>query len=346
LRCVVLRTHGQDNKPTVLPSELSKPAVTTDVDVPLLEHGLRLADFVGMQPRPELKGRLTEVDEFIQNAPVDGRPATEKTVAWFGYTASTLYVVFACYDHTPAMIRGHLARRENIFSDDNVSVLLDPFQDRRRGILFSLNPANVQADAAWTEGNGADYSYDQVWDSEAHVTEQGWMALFAIPFRSVRFRPGVQEWGVVLMRNMPRNSETDNWPHISTNITGTLPQEGTLRGIQGVTGSHNLQLNPYVLGQNEHTLLNLDPLDPYFSSRRFEGTAGGEAKAVLKDSVVLDATINPDFSDIESDQPQFTVNQRYPVYFWATDRASVRSIPTRSSPGAGIGLAASTLQPE
>ena len=81
------------------------------------------------------------------------------------------------------------------------------------------------------------------------------------------------------------------------------------------TGSHNLQIDPYTLGQNEHTLMDLDPLDPYFSSRTLEGTAGGEVKAVLKDSIVLDATINPDFSDIESDQPQFTVNQRYPVYF-------------------------------
>jgi hypothetical protein len=178
-----------------------------------------------------------------------------------------------------------------------------------------LNPVGVQADAAWTEGSGQDYSYDQVWDSEGKVTEQGWMALFAIPFRSLRFRPGAPGWGVVLTRSLPRNSETDNWPHISTNVSGTLTQEGTLRGIEGVTGSHNLQLNPYVLGQNEKTLETVDPLLPYFSSRKFDGTAGGEVKAILKDSIVIDATVNPDFSQVESDQPQFTVNQRYPVYF-------------------------------
>ena len=88
-----------------------------------------------------------------------------------------------------------------------------------------------------------------------------------------------------------------------------------MHGIEGVTGSHNLQLNPYVLAQNERELINIDPLNPYFSSRSLEGTAGGEAKLILKDSIVLDGTINPDFSDVESDQPQFTVNQRYPVYF-------------------------------
>ena len=116
-------------------------------------------------------------------------------------------------------------------------------------------------------------------------------------------------------RSLPRNSENDKWPRIAANITGVLTQEGTLHGIEGVTGSHNLQINPYTLAQSERTLRSLDPLLPYFSTRHLEGTAGGEAKAILKDSVVIDATINPDFSQVESDQPQFTVNQRYPVYF-------------------------------
>ena len=187
-------------------------------------------------------------------------------------------------------IRGHLARRENILKDDNVSVLLDPFQDHRIGVLFIVNPAGVQADAAWSEANGQDYSYDQVWDSEGQVTDKGWMALMAIPFRSLRFRPNGSDWGVVFGRNFPRNSETDIWPHIAANISGVLTQEATLKGIQGVTGSHNVQINPYVLGQNERTLETLDPLNPYFSSRHLEGTAGGEVKAILKDSIVFDAT--------------------------------------------------------
>ncbi len=147
------------------------------------------------------------------------------------------------------------------------------------------------------------------------MTADGWMALLAIPFRSLRFRAVGADWGVVLERNLPRNSEVDYWPRVSASVSGTLSQEGTLHGIEGVTGAKNLQLNPYLLGQNERTLLNLDPLNPYFSRRQLEGTAGGEAKLILKDSIVLDATINPDFSDVESDQPQFTVNQRYAVYF-------------------------------
>ena len=141
------------------------------------------------------------------------------------------------------------------------------------------------------------------------------MVLVSIPFRSLRFRHTSSNWGVVFSRNFPRNSETDFWPRVTANIAGTLTQEGTLHGIEGVTGSHNIQIDPYVLGQNEKTLLNIDPLNPYFSQRTFEGTAGGEVKAIWRDSIVFDGTVNPDFSDVELAQPQFTVDQRYPVYF-------------------------------
>jgi hypothetical protein len=283
--------------------------------MPLLSAPLRLTDFPNMQPLPALKPMLTHVSGFIQQTPHDGLRSSEETEVWMGRSTSTLYFVFICHDRHPSLIRGHLARRENILKDDWVTVLLDPFQDRRKGVMFGVNPAGVQADAAWTENTDPDYSYDQVWDSEAHITQQGWIALISIPFRSLRFRATSSNWGIVFARNFPRNSEMDYWPRVSSEISGTLTQEGTLHGIEGVTGSHNFQLNPYILAQSERTLSSNDPLNPYFSVRHLEGTAGGEVKLILKDSIVIDGTVNPDFSDVESDQPQFTVNQRYPVYF-------------------------------
>jgi hypothetical protein len=303
------------SKPTVVSVEPPKPHRPDRVKVPLLQEPLKLSDFMEMTPKAELEGKLGVVRGFLQNTPTDGAPASQGTVVYLGHTKSTLYVVFTCYDDHPSLIRGHLARRENILTDDNVTILLDTFQDRRRGLLFSVNPIGVQADAEWNETSGADYSFDTVWDSEARVTKKGWIALISIPFRSLRFRPQSEDWGVVLERNYPRNSEVDYWPRVAANISGTLSQEGTLEGIEGVTGSHNIQINPYVLGQNEKTLNSLDPNNPYFSQRTFEGTGGGEVKAIWKDAVVFDGTVNPDFSDVESDQPQFTVDQRYPVYF-------------------------------
>lgn len=291
-----------------------QPAPPEHVTVPLLQQAIHLSDFNGMAPRPELRAQLAHIEHFVQNQPQDGNAPTESTEVWMGHTQSTLYFVFLCHDRHPELIRSHLARRENIFKDDYVNVLLDTFHDHRTGTVFSVNPAGVQSDASYSEANGTDTSYDQVWDSEGRITPEGWMALIAIPFRSLRFHDG-GDWGVVFQRAFPRNSEQDYWPRISTNITGELTQEAILSGIHGVTGSHNIQINPYALAQSERRLQAFDPLHPYFSNRALEGTAGGEIKAILKDSIVFDATLNPDFSDIETDQPQFTVNQRYPVYF-------------------------------
>jgi hypothetical protein len=305
----------QEGKPTAVPSIAPKTVAPGDVKVPLIDQPLKLSDFANMEPREDLQNKLGVVRNFIQNTPNDGNAATEQTEVWLGHTKTRLYVVFLCHDERVHLVRTHLARRENVLKDDNVTILIDPFLDRRHGVLFQVNPSGVQADAAWSETNGPDYSYDQVWDSEARITTKGWMALISIPFLSLRFPASSSNWGVIFERNLPRNSEVDYWPRVSANISGVLSQEGSLEGIQGVTGSHNVQLNPYALAQNEHDLLSLDPNNPTFSSRSFEGTAGGEAKVVVKDAIVLDATVNPDFSDVESDQPQFTVNQRYPVYF-------------------------------
>ena len=304
-------------KPSIVSETQPKSQPIATAQVPLLSHPLTLADFPDMAPQPALKDTLGHLTQFLQNQPVNDAPATERTEVYLGRTNTTLYIVFLCFDQHPELIRTHLARRENILKDDYVTVNLDTFQDRQRSVEFQVNPSGVQADASWTETSGPDYSYDQVWDSEGRITRKGWMALLAIPFRSLRFPPRATDWGAVFWRNLPRNSEIDFWPRVSANVSGELSQEGTLRlgGLSGVTGSHNLQLNPYSIGQNEHTLLTLDPTNPFFSTRHLEGTGGGEGKAILKDSIVLDATINPDFSDVESDQPQFTVNQRYPVFF-------------------------------
>src|SRR5947209_1736691 len=190
----------QQNQTTMTPKQASGKQSPSDANVPLLSSPLRLSDFPDMQPLPALRDSLAHVSGFIQQNPHDGQPATEDTDVWFGRNTKALYFVFICHDHRPSQIRGHLARRENTQKDDYVAVLLDPFQDRRKGVLFTVNPAGVQADAAWTENNDPDYSYDQVWDSEARITPQGWMALLVVPFRSLRFHSTSSDWGIVFAR--------------------------------------------------------------------------------------------------------------------------------------------------
>ena len=290
--------------------------------IPRIARPISLKDFEGMQPAAEIAGAMGHASNFVQQVPSDGQPASMRTEAWYAYTNSAIYFAFACYDPNPKQIRAHLTRREQMTDDDWVFVLIDPFQDQRHGLVFAVNPLGIQADGLWTEGastsNGnsnPDLSYDTVWSSEGHLTPEGYIVLISIPFRSLRFRSGVDSWGIVFKRYIPRRNEEVYWPRVSSNISGMLSQEGTIEGIENVSPSRNFQVNPYTLLRGLHGYDTRDPLNPYYTNKTLQGTGGADAKWVIKDRLVLDATVNPDFSQVESDEPQQTVNQRFEVYF-------------------------------
>ena len=288
--------------------------------IPLLAQRPTLADFIDMQPSPAVAGKMLMADGFLQRDPKDGTPVSQKTEVYLGYTDKNLYVVCICFDAEPDKIRAHLVRRELINDDDQFGFVLDTFRDRSHGLFFYINPLGVQQDGIWDEAslnqNGPDYSYDMVWNSEAKLTGKGYVAWFEIPFKSLRFPPAdLQKWGVFFERDIKRNSEDSFYPHITSNAQGFLPQAVEMDGMEKVTGGRNLQLIPYVVGRAFRDLDDRDPTNPYFGGKHLEVRPGLDAKMVLKDSFVLDATINPDFSQVESDQPQITVNQRFEVFF-------------------------------
>src|SRR5579864_6398405 len=140
--------------------------------------------------------------------------------------------------------------------------------------------------------------------------------LMTIPFKSLRFpKADLQQWRIILNRSIPRTNENLFWPRISNRIQGRFNQAATATGIEHISGVHNIQLIPYGLLRGYRDIDQRDPLNPFFESRTLQPEAGLDAKFILHDSFVLDATINPDFSQVESDQPQITVNQRFEVFF-------------------------------
>ncbi|HEX7958880.1 MAG TPA: DUF5916 domain-containing protein [Terriglobales bacterium] len=319
------------------------PAVNVHLNsasIPRLTHPPVLEDFANMQPESDAARQMAKVSNFTQQQPKDGSPPSQKTDAYFGYDDKNLYIAAVCFDTEPDKIRSHLTRREQMIDDDDwIEITLDTFHDQRRGFLFTTNPAGVQADALWTENNGPDFSFDTVWNSQAKLTAQGYIVLFEIPFRSLRFprnsaymasasaavragemvqRPrssAEQTWGITLLRNIPRLSESDYWPYVSSRISGRLNQEGTLSGFNGISPSRNMQFNPYGLFHSFRAIDDRDSINPRFTRRTAQFTGGLDSKFVFHDSLVLDTTINPDFSQIESDSPQQTVNQRFEVFF-------------------------------
>ncbi len=306
------KEKGKDTSAAVI-----APAKFATLHIPRLEVRPTLADFLDMQPSPVLAGKMLKVDGFQQRDPKDGAPISQKTDVYIGYTDKNLYVVCICFDSEPDKIRARLVRRELINDDDQFGFVLDTFHDHYHGLFFYVNPLGVQQDGIWVDnGQEPDLSYDMVWNSEAKLTGRGYVAWFEIPFKSLRFPPAdIQKWGVFFERDIKRNTEYSFYPHITSNATGFLDQASEMDGIEKVTPGRNMQFIPYVVGRGFRNLDDRDPANPYFGGKHLEVRPGLDAKIVLKNSFVLDTTINPDFSQVESDEPQITVNQRFEVFF-------------------------------
>jgi len=267
---------------------------------------------------------MVKVTGFIQRNPHNGDLASQRTEAYLGYDEKNLYVVFVCFDD-PAKVRARMSRREDIFDDDTVEIMLDTFHDRRRAYAFQTTPLGVQWDAIWTEvphedntGSTANFdpSFDTVWHSNGKLTSRGYVVWMAIPFKSLRFSPArEQSWGIILYRGILRENEDDFWPEISRSVEGRLAQGATAGGLEDISPGRNMQFIPYGVLRSFRALDTRDPTAPRFDHRDAEFRGGIDSKFVLHDNLVLDVTANPDFSQVESDEPQITVNQRFEVFF-------------------------------
>ena len=297
---------------------IAPPAIT----IPRLERAPSLEDFLTMRPQGDIALEMAKVTGFTQRNPHDGEAVTEPTDAYLGYDQKNFYVVFVCFDN-PKQVRARMSHREDIFDDDQVEVILDTFHDRRRGYAFQTTPLGVQWDAIWTEASREeetsahfDTSFDTVWDSRGKVTSRGFVVWMAIPFKSLRFPANrQQEWGIILYRGITRKTEDSFWPHVSYKVEGRLGQAATLYGLEGISPGRDIELIPYGVMRGFRALNTLDPSNPYFQKATVQGQPGMDAKFVFHDHFTLDLTANPDFSQVESEDPQITVNQRYAVYF-------------------------------
>lgn len=301
-------------------------AATPTIQIPRIDRPPTLADFEAMHPIPSVSEHMVKVTGFVAREPADGAQPTQDTDVYLAYDDRNLYAVFICWDKEPDKIRARMTRREDIFSDDSAEIMIDTFDDARRGYTFAANPLGIQWDALWTEGSignglpadfsGFDPSFDTVWNSEGRLTEQGYMLLMEIPFKSLRFpKIDQQQWRIILNRSIPRTNENLFWPRISNRIQGRFNQAATATGIDHISPARNIQLIPYGLLRGFRDIDDRDPNHPSFESKTLQPEIGLDAKFILHDSFVLDATINPDFSQIESDQPQIIVNQRFAVFF-------------------------------
>jgi hypothetical protein len=293
---------------TVLLKGAEQPPTPT-LRIPHVSRPPKLEDFLNGTPREA----EAEVSDFRQFQPGDGVPPSQQTSAYLSYDNRNLYAVFVCADER-GKVRGRLAKREDISMDDNVGLDLDTFHDGRRYYMFLANPRGVQLDAIVTDKD-TDTSFDTLWHSEGRLTENGYVVWIDIPFKSLRFpNTPSQKWGVALGRYIRRNDEMVFWPYITQRIEGTAQQFAVLEGLEGVSPGRNMQFIPYGFLGLERYLSQPSGSAPFFATDT-EHRAGLDSKLIFRDALTLDLTLNPDFSQVESDEPQVTVNQRYEVLF-------------------------------
>ena len=272
-----------------------------------------------------LDGRLDEaawqevmvMSDFKQFEPVDGAPASQRTEVRVLYGPDNLYVGAIMHDENPELIEKTLGRRDDFNRADWFLVAIDSYYDRRNAYVFGVNAAGVQFDAlqAGTGGGGPggpggggggnaprgmDPSWDAIWYSQARVEGTGWVVELRIPYSMLRFADAPdQTWGIHFTRRNPRLGEQSEWPHVPRiQRDNLIAQFGQLRGIQNVNPRKNIQITPYTVSQ---VLRQEDPDVPGSGFNTNSIDVGGDLKIGFGPNVTLDATINPDFGQVEAD---------------------------------------------
>jgi hypothetical protein len=280
----------------------------TRVTIPKVAVAPTLEDYLPGGSTPGVK-----VTDFRQREPKDLEAPTQPTAGYLSYDASNVYVAFVC-GQPRSDVRARMQKREDLGADDVVGVYLDTFHDRQRASFFFSTPLGIQGDGTITETAGEDFSFDTQWHSRGKLTDDGYVVLISVPFKALRFpvkTVGSQEWGLALVRTVRANNETDYWPGNTQRVNGFIAQFSTADGIADVSPGRNIQLVPYGTFTGARFL---DGDTAAYASTN-EGRAGIDVKLVPRDAVTLDFTANPDFSQVESDEPQVTVNQRFEVFF-------------------------------
>lgn len=258
---------------------------------------------------------------FTLYRPVEGEPAEEPTEVLVFYTPEAMYFGIRAFDSRPDLIPAILAPRDRgIFDDDWVRLMLDPFDDERRAYLFYVNPLGLQADGLWIEGlrregdrPPVDLNPDFIWESFGRVTDDGWVAEIKIPYVSIQFpQAPVQQWRLNVAREVRRTGNEQSWAPLTQNVTSSLSLSGRLTNLIGLAPRKLVEFIPVATGKVEGYQ---DDDGSGFVREGLEPQFGLDGRYSITQNMMLGATVNPDFSQVEADADQITVNERFAIFF-------------------------------
>jgi hypothetical protein len=299
------------------PAPVPPATVTRDAEGRVTMRAARVAGLT-------LDGRLDEpvyldvpaVTDFLQQEPLEGQLATEKTDVWVFFDEGNVYVAARMWDSHPERMVANEMRRDsnNIFQNDNFGVAFDTYHNQRTGFFFQTNPLGGLRDALVSDEGQPNYEWDTVWDVKTGRFEQGWTTEILIPFKSLRYEGNeAQIWGVNFRRVVRWKNETSLLTRIPASYGGRgitmFSLAATLVGIEPPAVSRNIEIKPYTIAES---LTNLNANPPVSSD--VDGDFGVDVKYGLTRSLIADFTYNTDFAQVEDDEQQVNLT-RFSLFF-------------------------------
>ena len=239
-------------------------------------------------------------ENFIQRDPLEGAIPSERTTIKIAYDNNSLYLAAKMYDSSPDSIIARLTRRDEWVDCDNIMLCLDPYNDNRSGYYFALNAAGTQMDGIFYNDSWDDGSWDGVWEGKVYRNAEGWSAEMKIPFSQMRFSQSENMvWGINFRRIIGRKNEYDYLVFIPKKESGFVSHFASLTGFENISGGGKIEILPYVTGRAEY--LQYEEGDPFRDGSDYIPGAGADLKMGIGSNLNLNATVNPDFGQVEID---------------------------------------------
>jgi hypothetical protein len=270
---------------------------------------------------PKIDGILTDaawkdaavLTGFSQYSPVDGRPADDSTEVLVTYTDHAIYFAIRAFE-PHGSVAANLADRDRIGSGDHVELFLDTFHDRRRALVFGVNALGNQFDGVYTEGAGTDGNPDFLFQSKGRVVEGGYEVEIRIPFKSIRYQDAeVQQWGIQVLRRAMHSGHEQTWTPAVRNAQSFIGQAGSLTGLTNLKTGLVLDVNPVMTSHSNGGPRSLT--DPTWRYNYARPEYGGTVRWGVTPNMSINATANPDFSQVEADVGQVVYDPRAAISF-------------------------------
>lgn len=312
------------------PTQAPPPTVT----IPRIEATVTVD---GLLDEP-VWAQAARLDGFHQYRPVDGRMAEQETIVLVWFSPTAIHFGIIAHDTDPSSIRATFTDRDKIDGEDRVRLYLDTFNDRRRAAFFGVNGLGVQEDGLRSEtgtnagqlfGGQDDLNVDYIWDSKGRRTERGYEVEVRIPFKSLQYAgSGPQEWGFNATRYVMRSGYEDTWTDVRRANSSFLAQEGILTGLEGMERGLVFEAQPFVTAtwegsKNEYGSFTRDDPEP----------SVGLNLQLATTTMAYDVTVNPDFSQVETDQGLITVNERFALFLPEKRPFFLKGIDLFATPG-------------